>query len=99
LSYRLLEHTTDAVIEVTADTKKEAFEVVANSVIETTLDRMTVEEKEQREIRASGKDLRYLLFNWIEEVVFLLITDGFAIRRVKKLELKARIPHYGNVFR
>lgn len=88
MSYKVLEHATDAFIEVTADTRKDAFEVVANSIIETTLDRLTVEEKELKEIVASGKDLRYLLFSWIEEIVFLLITEGFAISRVTKLELK-----------
>ena len=29
-----------------------------------------------------GKDLRYLLYNWLEEVIILTITDGFAIKRI-----------------
>ncbi len=87
MSYKLLDHATDAVIEVTASDLSEAFVTVANSVIETTLDRDTVEEKGEMEIRVKGKDLRYLLFNWIEAVIYQLITDGFAIKRIA-LDLK-----------
>ncbi len=83
LSYKLLDHATDAFIEVTAADLSEAFLIAANSVIETTLDRGTVEEKEERVIKVKGKDLRYLLFNWLEAVIYQLITDGFAIKRVK----------------
>ena len=83
MSYKLLDHTTDAFIEVTASDLSEAFLIAANSVIETTLDRDTVEEKEEMSIKVNGKDLRYLLYNWLEAVIYQLITDGFAIKRIK----------------
>ena len=83
LSYKLLDHATDAFIEVTASDLAEAFLIAANSVIETTLDRDTVEEKEEMFIRVKGKDLRYLLYNWLEAVIYQLITDGFAIKRIQ----------------
>ena len=85
LSYKFLEHATDAIIELEASTLEEAFAVAGNAVIDTTLDPDSVEELETREFSAEGKDLRYLLFSWLEEVIYLLITDGFAI---KKLEPK-----------
>jgi SHS2 domain-containing protein len=83
LSYRFLDHATDAIIEVKAKDLKEAFSVTADAVINLTLDQDKVEEKEQREFSAQGKDLRYLLFSWLEEIPFLLITEGFAIRRIE----------------
>ena len=83
LSYKLLDHATDAFIEVTAPNLKEAFLVAANSVIDTTLDKDTVEEKEKMVIRVKGKDLPYLLFNWLEAVIYQLITEGFAIKRIE----------------
>lgn len=82
-----MDHATDAFIEVTAKDLNEAFKVVADSVIDITLDAKTVEEKEYRRIIAEGKDLNYLLFSWIEELIFVLITDGFAIRRTE-LDIK-----------
>ena len=83
LSYRFLDHATDAIIEVTAKDLKEAFSVAADAVINLTLDQDRVEERERMNFSAQGKDLRYLLFNWLEEVPFLLITEGFAIRRIE----------------
>ena len=82
MSYRFLDHATDAIIEVTAKNLKEAFSVTADAVINLTLDQDKVEEKEQVEFSANGKDLRYLLFSWIEEITFVLITEGVAIRRI-----------------
>lgn len=81
MSIQYLEHATDAFIEVIASNLKDAFTLAGQSVVDTTLDRQTVEEKEQRTITVSGKDLRYLLFNWLEEVNYQLITEGFAIAR------------------
>jgi len=78
-----LDHATDAFIEVTAKNLKEAFSVTADAVINITLDQDKVEEKEQKEFSAKGKDLRYLLFSWLEEITFVLITEGFAIRRIE----------------
>jgi len=87
LSIKYLEHATDAFIEVTASDLKEAFTLAAQSVVDITLDRATVEEIEQKTISVSGKDLRYLLLNWLEEINFHLITKGFAIRRFE-LDMK-----------
>lgn len=81
MSIQYLEHTTDAFIEVTASNLIDAFTLAGQSVVDITLDRETIQEKEQRIITVSGKDLRYLLFNWLEEVNYQLITEGFAIGR------------------
>lgn len=83
MSYNFLDHATDAIIEVRAKNLKEAFTVTANAIINLTLDQDKVEEKEVKEFVAGGKDLRYLLFSWLEEIVFVLITEGFAIKRVE----------------
>ncbi len=83
MSYKFLDHATDAIIEITAKDLKEAFSVAADAEINLTLDQDKVEEKEQKEFSASGKDIRYLLFSWLEEIPFILITEGFAIKRIE----------------
>ena len=82
MSYKFLDHATDAFVEVTAKDLKEAFAVTADAVINITIDQDKVQELEQKEFSAQGKDLRYLLFSWLEEITFVLITEGFAIRRI-----------------
>lgn len=82
MSYKLLDHATDAIIEVTAKDLDEAFSVAGQSVADITLDTKSVSEKEEWRIAVSGEDLCYLLYNWLEAVIYQLITDGFAIARV-----------------
>lgn len=82
MSYKSLEHATDAIFEVTAPNLEEAFVIAAKSVIETILDVNAIEEKEEKVLVVSGKDLSYLLYNWLEEIIILTITDGFAAKRV-----------------
>ena len=78
-----MDHVTDIIIEVHGSDLKEAFTVTANAVINVTLEQEKVEEKSYKVIVAKDKDLSYLLFSWIEEIVFVLITEGFAIRRME----------------
>ena len=62
---------------------KEAFSVAADAVINLTLDQDKVEEKASKQFLSQGKDLYYLLFSWLEEIPFILITEGFAIKRIE----------------
>ena len=82
MSYKTLEHTTDAIIEVTADNLKDAFQIAGISVIDTILDSSKVEENNSRRLIVNGKDLKYLLYNWLEEMIILTITEGFAGKRI-----------------
>lgn len=82
-----MDHATDAFIEVDASSLEEAFTLAARSVIETILESNLVEEKQERQLTVKGKDLNYLLYNWLEELIILTITDGFAWKSIK-LEIK-----------
>ena len=93
MSYKSLEHATDAIFEVNASNLEEAFVVAAKSVIETILDTNAIEETQEKTLVVSGKDIRYLLYNWLEELIILTITDGFAAKTIivkveKNLEYK-----------
>lgn len=83
MNYRLLDHATDAIVEVRAKDLDEAFTVAGRAVAEITIDTKTVSARKKCSITASGDDLRYLLFNWIEAVIYKLITDGFAISKIE----------------
>ena len=83
MTYRYLEHATDAIIEVEASTLEEAFVLAGESVVNTILDLELVEEKKEKTLSVIGKDLSYLLYNWLEEMIILTITDGFATKKIK----------------
>ena len=80
MSYRYLEHSTDAFIEVKAKNLEEAFSVAGKSVVETIIDLKNIQEIEEKNIKVKGRNLLNLLYNWLEEIVTITITDGFAIR-------------------
>ena len=81
MSYKYLEHSTDAFIEVKAKTLEEAFLVAGKSVVETIIDLKNIQEIEEKSIKVKGRDLLNLLYNWLEEIVTITITDGFAIKK------------------
>ena len=81
MGYRYLEHMTDAYIEVTGSTLEEAFANAGISVVDTMLDIKLVEEKTHKKIEINGKDLNNLLYNWLEELIILTITEGFVARK------------------
>ena len=83
MSYKYLEHSTDALIEVRAPNLTKAFEIAGKSVVQTIIDDSKIDESIQKKITVEGKDLDYLLYNWLEEIIILTITDGFAIKRFK----------------
>jgi len=80
MAYRDLDHMTDAFIEVTGNTIDEAFENAGISVVDTIVDIKLVENKEDREIEIHANDLKNLLYSWLEEIIILTITDGFAVK-------------------
>ena len=80
MSYKYLEHSTDAFIEVKAKTMEEAFLVAGKSVVETIIDSKDIQEIEEKDIKVVGKNIHNLLYNWLEEIVTITITDGFAIK-------------------
>jgi SHS2 domain-containing protein len=80
MSYKYLEHSTDAFIEVKAKNLEEAFSVAGKSVVETIIDLKNIQEIEEKNINVNGRNLLNLLYNWLEEIVTITITDGFAIK-------------------
>ena len=81
MGYKDLEHMTDAFIEVTGNTLEEAFENAGIAVVDTMIDIKSVGEKSEKKIEIIAGDLNNLLYNWLEEIIILTITEGFAARR------------------
>ena len=77
MSYKYLEHATDALIEVKAKTLEEAFVVAGKSVVETIIDLNNIQEIEEKNIKVKGRNLLNLLYNWLEEIV--TITNAFVV--------------------
>lgn len=82
MDYKILEHATDAVVEVTADDMDGAFTAAGLATVDIMLDIDSVGSEHEWDIAASGDDLRHLLYDWLEAVIYRTITDGIAISSI-----------------
>lgn len=81
MGYRMLEHMTDALVEVDADTLEEAFALAARALVDVMVDVSKVEERLEIMLEAYGHDLENLLYNWLEQVMIALVSDHIAMSR------------------
>ena len=70
---------TDAVIEAYGSTLEEAFENAAMALCDTMIDLKTVMPKREFKFSAKGDDLYSLLFDWLDQVMLLLVADRIAM--------------------
>lgn len=77
----MLEHMTDALVEVEADTLEEAFALAARALVDVMVDVSRVEESLEITLQADGHDLESLLYNWLEQVMIALVSDHIAMSR------------------
>ncbi len=70
---------TDAIIEAYGSTLEETFENAAKALCDTMIDLKTVKPERELELSAKGKDLYSLLFDWLDKVMLLLVSDGMAM--------------------
>ncbi len=77
--YRYLDHMTDAVIEAYGSTLEAAFENAAMALCDTMVDLKFVMPRNEFKFSAKGYDLYSLLFDWLDQVMLLLVADGIAM--------------------
>ncbi|MBS7631913.1 archease [Candidatus Bathyarchaeota archaeon] len=81
--YKVLDHVSDAYIEVTGESPEECFEKAGLSVIDLMVDLMTISESESYDFLVKGFDLESLLYNFLEEVLVNAVTGKFLARSIK----------------
>lgn len=89
--YRFLDHMTDAVIEAYGSTLEEAFENAAMALCDTMIDLKSVVPKEEFKFSAKGNDLYSLLFDWLDQVMLLLVAD-----RIAMSQFSVKIKHHND---
>jgi SHS2 domain-containing protein len=70
---------TDAIIEAYGITLEEAFENAAKGLSDTMIDLKTVRPKKEIKFSAKGHDLYSLLFDWLDKVLLLMVSDLIAM--------------------
>jgi SHS2 domain-containing protein len=99
--FRYLEHTADAKFQAFGASLEEAFGNAALALVNLMWDPAVVPADRSHPVEVEGSDLKQLLLNYLEEVLFLLDSRGFLLRTVDDLRIQTAPPGYrlSGVFR
>ncbi len=77
--YRFLEHTADAKFQAFGETLEEAFGNAALATAFLMWDWQKIRPEVEHEVEVKGKDLKQLLSNFLEEIIYLLDSRSFLL--------------------
>jgi len=81
MKYKFLEHTADIKFQAFGKTLGEAFENSARAMF-NAMYKGKVKGGVKKKINVKGKDIQELLYNFLEELLFLLDSDGLFLSDV-----------------
>ena len=87
MDYKYLDHTADASFEAYGDTLANTYRHAALALVGLMVEQNTVETNITKEFVVKAKNEEALLFDFINEFVFLLDTDGFLLKDVTDLSI------------
>ena len=86
--YRFMQHTADVKFQAFGQTLEEAFSHAALAVASLMWDQEKIEAKATLTVEVVGKDLKQLLVNFLEEILYLFETRGFLLGGVEGLTIR-----------
>ena len=91
--FKFLDHISDVYVEVWGNSLEEAFAQAAYALFDTITDLKSIEGTMKKEIKVESEDLESLLFEMINEFLFLFDTDWLIFSKVG-LEIKKERTNY-----
>ncbi|MBU3912458.1 MAG: archease [Nanoarchaeota archaeon] len=88
MRYKFLEHTADVKFRAFGKTLEEAFSNSALALVETMTRKIKIKPRIKKNISVSGSDLENLLYNFLEEFLFLFDSERFVFAKIEKIEIK-----------
>jgi SHS2 domain-containing protein len=85
--FEILEHPADVGFRAYGATLTELFQNAALALVSIAGDLERIEERERREIEATGSDTESLLYEWLAEIVAVADADRLVLRRVEVTSL------------
>jgi SHS2 domain-containing protein len=87
--FEILEHPADVGFRAHGATLEELFASAALALISIAGEIEAIEDRERREIVATGDDTESLLYAWLAEIVAIADADRLVLRRVEVTSLGA----------
>ena len=86
--YEFLPHTADTRIRAYGRTLEEAFINCALATTDTITDHKKIKAAVEKKIKVKSENKESLLYDFLEQFLILLDSEGFLLNSVKKLEIK-----------
>ena len=92
--YKFLEHTADAKFQAYGKSMEEAFSNAALAMFSILTDTKQIKKNIKKGIEARGHDLKSLLYNFLEELLFLIDTENFLLNHIEELTIHKKEGKY-----
>ena len=88
--YRFLQHTADAKFQAFGATLEEAFVNAALATASLMWDWENVSKERQYPVEIEARDLKQLLVNFLEEIIYLLDSKMFLLASAEKIRIEKK---------
>jgi SHS2 domain-containing protein len=88
MKYRFLKHTADIKFQAFGKTEEEMFENASLALKEIMLKKIKIKNHIKKKFEVDGKDKESLLYNFLEEFLFLLDSEDFLLNKIDKIKIK-----------
>ena len=85
-NFKFLSHTADVKFQAFGKSLEEAFDNSTLALTNIICDDQ-IKGLKRIDIKVNGNDLESLLYNFLEEVIYVLETKGFLLDKVKKIKI------------
>jgi SHS2 domain-containing protein len=85
-NFKILEHTADGKFQAYGESLEKAFENSAYAML-SLMTNDKIKEKLKKKIKIKGKNTEQLLYNFLEEILFLIDSKNFILSKIKKLKI------------
>ncbi len=87
MKYKFLEHTADVKFQAFGKNAEEVFANSALALKEAICGKMKIKEMKKMKVAAKGKDYENLMYNFLEEILYLLDAEDFLISKIKEIKI------------
>ena len=88
MPYLFLEHTADVKFRATGENLEEMFVSSAEALNEVIRGNITILEQKEISFSVEGHDVENLLYNFLEEFLYLLDAKNFLVSKIKFIQIK-----------
>jgi len=85
--YIYLPHTADAKFQAWGKNLEEAFKNAAYAMTDVITDHTKIEPQIKKQIKLSSENPESLLYDFLEQFLFLLDTERFLLNKIKKIKI------------